>query len=415
MRQGRWVWLWLVAAGTLAGAGWSLYRGWISGPLRPEDFTTFVRAGRAVAAGTSPYLVHQPSTFVYPPLFAIVLAPFSHLPVPVLFHWWAVVSLLAFAAAIAMAVWPVVSARAWQLPLLVAFGALTTYHWWPIDFELSLGQSDLLVLCVVAGAGLVISRRRATWAGALVGLGAALKAWPAALVVALWRRTQRRALAAALVVGCTIPAAAFAIGGWSELTAMVDAIRGTAHKRPSYSAWGPPWLLFGHTHSAKALAVSHPLEVVATCVLVSWVVALLVWTLWRGDPSQSLAFWNVVGCIVLLLPFLEFEYTLYLLPLLWLWAARALTSRRPPDVAVFGLLLLWWHFAADPWNVGVYYATPAWRATAPVFLNLGALTLSVVALRTHQPPAAERTVPDANAVTPTALPPSGRLQELTAD
>src|SRR5271166_4903549 len=44
----------------------------------PGDFGIFFRAGQAVAAGRSPYRV---SGFVYPPLLAVVLAPFSHVGV----------------------------------------------------------------------------------------------------------------------------------------------------------------------------------------------------------------------------------------------------------------------------------------------------------------------------------------------
>ena len=78
--------------------------------------------------------------------------------------------------------------------------------------------------------------------------------------------------------------------------------------------------------------------------MLAWVVGLLVIALRTpGDPS--LCMWNVTLCVVLLLPVSHLAYTLYALPILWVWASRVLV-RAPrwnwQEITVLAVLLLWW-------------------------------------------------------------------------
>jgi hypothetical protein len=102
--------------------------------------------------------------------------------------------------------------------------------------------------------------------------------------------------------------------------------------------------LFSRTGFARPLFVSSGVRLAVTAMLLAWVVGLLVTALRTpGDPS--LCMWNVMLCEVLLLPVSHLWYTLYALPLLWIWGSRAL-ERAPKwdyrEIAVLAVLLVWW-------------------------------------------------------------------------
>lgn len=71
-----------------------------------------------------------------------------------------------------------------------------------------------LVPSVIAIAALAVIHRRPAWFGALAGLGAAIKLWPALLLLGEWdrRRLARAALAAAAVVALVCVASTIAFG-----------------------------------------------------------------------------------------------------------------------------------------------------------------------------------------------------------
>jgi hypothetical protein len=112
----------------------------------------------------------------------------------------------------------------------------------------------------------------------------------------------------------------------------------------SYSVWGIPHLSFSHTLIGHPLIASPVLVVVATVVLLAWVVALVVLTLGQTHADLSIPFWNVVFCVILLLPVSHLTYTMYALPVLWLWSARVARTTRvvSADSVVFAVLLVWW-------------------------------------------------------------------------
>ncbi len=374
--------LWAVVLGVAGAMTRSLYVPWISGARARGDFAdTFIRAGRAVAGGSSPYVVH---TFVYPPLLALLLAPFSHLPADSVFRGWEELSLAAFGgAAVAVTLTNCRRLTHGQFPILLAFCLLTTYHFWPVDYELGLGQTDLIVLCVVALSGLAASRREQATSGFMVGLGAFLKTWPVALFVFFLPRGRWRGLVIGSFVLLAVPIAGLATGGVPGLTSTFGVMNRIGSPWvPSYSAWKAAGYFFSVTPLAHPLLLSAPLKILTTVVLVGWIGVLLALTL-RLEMTEPLAFWNALGCVVLLLPSVEFVYTIYLLPILWLWTATVLVQHgrgRLIALMVLGILLVWWKLQAGAWNLSLYAATPAWRTTLPFFLNLGAVTASVLAL-----------------------------------
>ncbi|MGD9481958.1 glycosyltransferase family 87 protein [Streptomyces sp. TRM70308] len=83
---------------------------------------------------------------------------------------------------------------------------------------------DLMVTALAVGA-LLAAARRPRLAGALVGLGALVKVWPALLLAgARWGRPARRLAGAALAAGagCALVLALARPGGWAFVTAQRD-------------------------------------------------------------------------------------------------------------------------------------------------------------------------------------------------
>ena len=159
----------------------------------PGDFGVFYQAGRALLEGRSPYTV---TGFLYPPPGAFLFAPFAALPFRTARLAWFVVGQLALLAA---------AAGTWRWlggggAALLAVGAVWGLGGPVVEENLFLGQLQPLLLALIAFALWQLDRRPRT-AGALIGLTAALKVWPAGLLLPLIARRRRRAAVAALAVG----------------------------------------------------------------------------------------------------------------------------------------------------------------------------------------------------------------------
>lgn len=310
----------------LAAAALLAYHRYREAKVFPGDFGIFFRAGQAVAAGRSPYRV---SGFVYPPSLAVLLAPFSHVGVLEVFRGWLVLSLTCIGLAIGCVLW-VETRRCprWLTPLLFGFFAVTAFHFWPLVIELPDGQSDALVLAVLSLAYVAISRGRSVTSAVLVALTALVKGWPVLIgVVFLQSRLPRRvrSLAAFAVVLLVAPILAVLVDGTSGPRAMFSAIS-QARSQPqiaSYSVWGIPRLTFATTQIGHPLVLSPVLTVISTVVLLGWVVGILVLGLRHGELDRGLTFWNVVFCVILLLPISHLTYTMLALPVLWIWSTHA--------------------------------------------------------------------------------------------
>lgn len=340
--------LWLGAAAVTAAIAAGRYR-YVMAHATPLDLSIFLRAARAVAAGHSPYSVASPSKgYVYTPVLAIVLVPFSHLSLSSLLRWWTASSLAAVAAAttwvsgIVLPGW-----RGWRRPLLVTLGANAAFFIAPVTRDLVMGQSDLFILALLCAAA-ALHHRKATAAGsALVGLGGVLKVWPVLGIVGTLghgsKQRLRTVLPAAVVYVAGL-ATSLAFGGVSGVARMLKRVL-DASSQPSisYSVWGIPKLWYSTRGGASVLENSPALRV-ATTMLLAGLVAWLLWLILKKiDSSSDLGSWNCLACVILLLPASHVYYTVYLLPLLWLWVGRVLASRwrDPIALSAAGALVLW--------------------------------------------------------------------------
>jgi uncharacterized membrane protein len=301
------------------------------------------------------------------------------------FHMWVFLSLAGMGLVAGAVVWSE-SRRLlrWQAPVLFGFCAVTALHFWPLVIEVPDGQSDVLTLAVLAGGYLSLTRGRAALAGGLIGLAGLLKGWPAAVALVFAQRGGRRRARGAIAWACvlaTAPILALAVGGLSGPHSMLSAIL-DARSQPglaSYSVWGIPRLTFSHTSIGHPLLASTGLQVLTTIVLLAWVVMLLFLILHQEHPDPSLPFWNVIFCIVLLLPISHLTYTLYVLPVLWLWTSRVLRSPRlvSVDSIVCAVTFVWWLVVSQS---ALGQDTSQVSATVVFFAGLLTCTASVVGL-----------------------------------
>jgi hypothetical protein len=104
----------------------------------------------------------------------------------------------------------------------------------------------------------------------------------------------------------------------------------------------------------------------------------------RTAGDQVMATWNVTLCVVLLLPVSHLAYSLYGLPILWLWISYLLEDKltRWQQAVVPLVLLLWWAVQTRSWPDTGSSATIGSMHYVVIFVaNLAAVTVSVIGAR----------------------------------
>lgn len=384
--------LWVLAICFAATLGFWRYHllEWVS-PASPRgaggDFWGFLHAARQIRSHQDIYNAAEVAKgygYVYSPVVALALVPVADALTLHVWHVWTALTIVAMVLFGGLVVYAEkLDSRSWRLPVLFGFSTATALIFLPTESELINGQTDAFVLLLLAAAVVLTNRKRTTASGVLIGLAGLVKTWPAAAALAVFQRGytgRRRAIVgfvATLLVG---PVLAAAIGGESGLTGFFKiTFDARSQKLLSFSIWTTPRQLFATTGLAHPLVVSAALLVVAILLLAVWMIGLLVITM-RVTCYSSLGFWNVTACVVLLLPISHYSYSLYLLPLLWIWAARWLDSGRfkAAECVTVGALLAWWlvlfHFDWLAGSVG----QSAMRVSVVFFADLAAVTASVL-------------------------------------
>jgi len=380
--------LWALAVLVTAALVDQRYRGAVSGSTG-ADFLIYLHAAHLVVAGHNPY--QGSGAFLYPPTLALLLAPFLHAAPFHVFRAWTVLELAALLLGIGTFVALEASKlRAWMQPVLFILCAVTALHFWPLTVGLFLGQADAFVFAALMLSAWAASRDRPTARGVLIGVAGLLKTWPAAAVVSLCQKNNERRLRAAAAFVVTIliaPVLAVVVGGRSGLIDFVKSvISARSQHLVSDSVWGAPSLLFSKSGLAHPVVVSAPLQVLSTAALLICVVGLLVVAL-RTSGDKVMCTWNVTFCIVLLLPVSHLAYTLYGLPLLWLWVSRILKSKRLTwqQLLVPAVLFIWWVVQAKAWpDSGSSSAIGAIHYCVVFCANLVACSASVIGARFGQ-------------------------------
>src|SRR6266576_2968227 len=159
-----------------------------SGDGAPHDLAVFLNAAGSVLHGHSPYAYRADETYAYPPLVALLAAPFHPLSAGVATLFWTLLSL----AAIGAAVW-VLGVRDWRCYALVAVYPVTRSA---VDVG-TIGPFLLLATALVWRW-----RGHAARAGIATGLSVALKLflWPLGLWLVVTGRIRAGLAAAAFAV-----------------------------------------------------------------------------------------------------------------------------------------------------------------------------------------------------------------------
>jgi alpha-1,2-mannosyltransferase len=383
--------LWFLAiAGTLY-LSVRRYQEWMhvvpNGPIGISgDFWTFLHASRAISAGHSPYnfsRLAEGGGYVYSPLIAVLLLPFCHAGNQHIWQAWIALSIIAVVVFGVLVTWVEAPAlRAWRRPVFLGFVMITAFQFMPTSSEFSNGQTDIFVLVMLAAAVLASERGRAAASGALIGVAALIKSWPLGAAVSLFRRgyvARGRVVIGLILTLLIAPIIAVLAGGTSEL---VDFLRVTVDARTqklvNFSVWGIPKALFTNSGVARPELVSTPLRWLLTVILAACVIGLLVMLLHWSD-SKVLSFWNATACVILLLPVSHFVYTMFWLPILWIWAARWLAAPRLNDLVfvVSVVMGIWWIITFNfPMIYG--FEPPSGHFAITFFANLVALAVSVI-------------------------------------
>lgn len=183
------------------------------------DLQVYVGAVRHMLDGGDLYAYVAPNggPFTYPPFAALVFLPLSLGDSQILWLLWTQASL----ACVLVIAWvvvrnsPVLAGRGpIALPLLSLVLMVST----PVRSDLRMGQVSLMLACLILVDLLLVDAHRNKFTGAIVGLTAAIKLTPLALLPALWLGQRRRtaAVAAGTFVACNLLAWIVLAGETSE-------------------------------------------------------------------------------------------------------------------------------------------------------------------------------------------------------
>ena len=355
----------VVQAG-LVGAAVVIYLLVLSqGGLHHQDFGVYLAAGRDVLHGQPLYaaFLHHPfpdatlrPAYIYPPIFALLVAPLGLLPDGVAAALWMAIEQASLAVAVVVVLRWLRPSR-WAVAALL-FATLTLYPLW---VDVAQGQANLVVLLLVT-VGIVGVLRGQPAFGASLGAAAALKLTPLILIV--WLLLDRRFRAAAFVLGgFAIPAGAGLLLRFQDTLVYVGQVlpalaRGTAFyaneslagvldRTTSSNPYTQPWIAISW---GSLLWIG-----VAAILTLSW------WWQTRRQTAQVRA-----AAFIPLIPLLSSvtwtHHLVIVLPVIWL-SLIALGQRDwpfLPTAALTGILLLF--SVVSRWPAGPAFGQTGFRS-----------------------------------------------------
>src|SRR5687767_6158335 len=184
---------------------------------RMPDLEVYWRAGIRAAAAEPLYRAADTDyQFKYFPAFAVLAIPLGTLPIGTAKVIWFSVSAAAFVALLALSTELPERRRSRAFLIAMLLVGLAKYY----AEELIIGQVNILVALVAAGAILAFKTGREVPAGLLVALAIVLK--PYALILAPWVVARRRwraiaAMSAGIGVAVALPAVVYGLNGTMAL------------------------------------------------------------------------------------------------------------------------------------------------------------------------------------------------------
>ncbi len=305
-------------------------------PIQRSDFTVYQLAGRAVLDGTDIYQVHNVRgwAYVYPPPFAIFMAPFALLSV----FWGALVWYL---ISVALIIWTLLlclrtvrSALPGENHLLIRFVVpiVLLLVWFASGLER--GQASVLMMWLVLAAFCWHWEGHDLRGGACLAGAILLKAFPLVLLgYFAWRRKWKfllATLATVIAVGLILPGAVFgfkrSLAYWESWGQAIARPALAAEAQRTRSVLNDQLLNPYRPRNQSLLAVlsrltNNDLLARGTTVFVGLAMIGAMWMVGRntGRDSELLIGSAVVTWMLLLPPVSETHYfILLLLPLITL-------------------------------------------------------------------------------------------------
>ncbi|HXN01381.1 MAG TPA: glycosyltransferase family 87 protein [Candidatus Dormibacteraeota bacterium] len=200
------------------------------------DFVNYFGGAQAAAHGTDIYADFKRSwgseawvvAYIYPPFFALLLAPLTSLGLLAAARIWLLVVHAAFLVALALIlrIHPELSRSGRRLFLLAGFTFM------PVYLNLKFQQVATVWLLLITAALWAALRRRSGLAGAFIAAAASLKVTPIFLIPLFARlgRWRVAVLGAVMLVGVTVVSLLAAPGSWQFFTVVLPRIGlGTAN------------------------------------------------------------------------------------------------------------------------------------------------------------------------------------------
>jgi len=291
------------------------------------------------------------AAFVSPPPVAVMAIPVALLPRSLGVEVWTAIDAVALLAGLLFLYRAVAITNRIAQPVFWLVAA----YFPPLFADISAGQRGGVMLLAAMASIWLESRSRPALAGAIAGLAAALKYYPAAMVIGPRPAHRVRYAAALAVVVLAITALTFiplGVGGAVFYYQHV-LIPSLASHNPD-CAYDSVRTLFTRTIGGEAflqpsgtgvVLVQSPLHLGTVALLLSYLSAVLfaagaAWAAWRSgwNPAYGMAVGFALGALI---PNEVWPYQwLPLLPLILLVAVRAIERRRWMTLGVLGVCLL---------------------------------------------------------------------------
>jgi alpha-1,2-mannosyltransferase len=335
-----------VGQGVLVGVAVVIYALVLNqGALHHQDFGAYLDAARDIVHRQPLYsaFLHHPfpdatlrPAYIYPPSFALLIAPLGFLPDAAAAAVWIALEQAALALAILVVL-------RWLRPTKWAVVALVvaTLTFYPLWVDVVQGQANLLVLMLVTIGMVGVLRDRPAF-GAAIGVAAALKLTP--LILVAWLLLDRRFRAAAFTLGgFAIVTLAGALLRFQDTVAYVgQVLPALASGTAFYANQSLAGVL---DRTLRANPYTQPwidLRWVSVLVLAAAVISIGLWwwqTRQQTAPSRAVAF---IPLVPLLSSVTWAHHLVIVLPLIW-FSLIALAQREWPPLpaaALAGVLLL---------------------------------------------------------------------------
>ncbi|GEM_PF-1548233 len=312
------------------------------------DICRDVVAIRRIVHGQSPYArISQCGTLFnvpHPPAYFLLIGPFALLPIPWAAALWDTLGIVALWVSVALIVRELrLAPSPWALAVMLAL-ILSWAPWLQTLLEAQISPFLLLLLTL---AWLAARRGRSGWAGAALGVAAAVRLFPALAVVYFFIRRDWRAVGASVAVFVGMEALA---------TPLVGGIPGViAYATRESPAATAEWI--AHEHNVSLWGFTHQLLIgqrdLNPVVYAPWLASPLTYALlavllgalaWQTYRNRRLPFTQDQSTFLAYLPAMllaspltwQHYFVILLLPLLVLaacfpWLHRV--SKRPTNSA----------------------------------------------------------------------------------